>query len=497
MSVDINIAELEEGGAVAKSRKQAWMWIGISFAVGLIIWLLPTPEGLSPNAHRFLAFLITIVLLWTSEAIPIGVTAILVGCGMIVLKIQPAAQAWGPYANRSVVFVFFIIMLGVMLGQTTLPNRIMGGLLKLGGVKVKRLSFTLCMGATFLAAWTHDATITIVLLYAMMPMFLKMGLTPDKTNNFTKHFMFVIPLGSACGGGATFLGSGRSPASAELLAQITGYNIGFMEYALYQFVPSMLLGVATWLAIWIIYPPKIKELPAEIAIAQMPPLTRNEKLLSWFLGITFLLWFFTDLTKIHITAVGGLFIVVCMIFNVVDWKKCLEEYPWNPIMVFGAGFSLGIAMLDTGAGAWIASQIFPLFTGAPWPVVAAGASWLSAFITSFMANAAATSLLVPVVVPMADLAGTPVVPIAMSVPLATTFVLFVIGCPPTLIAYGFGYFTQWEAFKVFVFRAFLGIILLSLSMMVWYPLVNMPGNIDNMQTPAKLTMSGYELVVDK
>jgi solute carrier family 13 (sodium-dependent dicarboxylate transporter), member 2/3/5 len=495
MSAQINVAKLEEEGSTSKSQIHVYKWIAISLAAGLVIWLLPTPEGLSPNAHRFLALLATIILLWTSEAIPIGVTAILVGCGMVVLKIQPVAKVWQPYANQSVVFVFFIIMLGVMLGQTTLPNRIMSGLLKLGGTKIMRLSFTLCMGATFMAAWTHDATITIVLLYAMMPMFLKMGLTPDKSNNFTKHFMFVIPLGSACGGGATFLGSGRSPVSAELLGQITGYNIGFMEYALYQFVPSMLLGLATWLAIWIIYPPRIKELPAELSIEKMPPMTKNEIFLTWILAVTFILWFFTDVTKIHITAVGGLFITVCIIFNVVSWKKCLEEYPWNPIMVFGAGFSLGIAMLDTGAGAWIASQIFPIFTGAPWPIVAAGASALSAVITSFMANAAATSLLVPVVVPMADMAGTPVAPIAMSVPLATTFVLFVIGCPPTLIAYGFGYFTQWEAFKVFLFRSVLGITLLSLSMALWYPLAGMPGNIDNMKTPAKLTVSGYELVV--
>jgi solute carrier family 13 (sodium-dependent dicarboxylate transporter), member 2/3/5 len=497
MSMEINVAELEEAGSATKSQMHAFKWVAISLAVGLIIWLLPTPEGLPANGHRFLALLAAVILLWTSEAIPIGVTAILVGCGMVILNIQPVAKVWQPYANQSVVFVFFIIMLGVMLGQTTLPNRIMAGLLKMGGTKVKRLSFTLCMGATFMAAWTHDATITIVLLYAMMPMFLKMGLTPEKSNNFTKHFMFVIPLGSACGGGATFLGSGRSPVSAELLGQITGYNIGFMEYALYQFVPSMLLGLATWLAIWIMYPPKIKELPAEIAIEKMPPMTKNEKFLTWILAVTFILWFFTDLTKIHITAVGGLFIIVCIIFNVVSWKKCLEEYPWNPIMVFGAGFSLGIAMLDTGAGAWIASKIFPIFTGAPWPIVAAGASWLSAIITSFMANAAATSLLVPVVVPMADMAGTPVAPIAMSVPLATTFVLFVIGCPPTLIAYGFGYFTQWEAFKVFIFRTILGITLLALSMAVWYPIAGMPGNIDNMKTPAKLTMSGYDLIVEK
>lgn len=497
MTAEISVEKIEEEGVADKSQKFALKWIIISIAAGLLVWLLPTPEALGTRGHAFLAMLVSVVLLWTSEAIPIGVTSIGVGCAMILFKIQSSQAAWEPYANRTVVFVFFIIMLGVMLGQTTIPNRLMSYILKIGGTKVKRLSFTLCMGATFLAAWTHDATITIILLYAMMPMFLKMGITPDKSNSFTKHFMFMIPLGSACGGGGTFLGSGRSPASAELLGQITGYNIGFMEYVLYQFVPSLFLGLATWLAVWIIYPPKIKELPAELAIEKMPPMQKNEKLLSWILAVTFVLWFMTDLTKIHVSAIGGLFIVVCMVFKVVDWKKCLAEYPWNPIMVFGAGFSLGVAMLDTGAGKWLAIQIFPIFTDSPWPVVAAGASWLSAIITSFMANAAATALLVPVVVPMADLAGTPVVPIAMSVPLATTFVLLVIGCPPTLIAYGFGYFTQWEAFKVLLFRSFLGIIVLSLCMALWYPLVGMPGNIDNMKTPAKLTTSGYELIINK
>ncbi len=497
MSTELNIAKLEEDGGKQKSQATVLKWIAISIVAGLLIWMIPTPEALGARGHKFLALLTTIVLLWTSEAIPIGVTSILAGCGMILFKVQSSKLTWEAYADRTVVFVFFIIMLGVMLGQTSIPNRLMGYILKIGGRNVKRLSFTLCMGATFLAAWTHDATITIILLFAIMPMFLKMGLTPDKSNRFTKHFMLIIPLGSACGGGATFLGSGRSPASAELLFKITGYNIGFMEYMLYQFVPSMFLGLATWLAVWIMFPPKIKELPLELSVAKLPPMEKNEKLLSWILAVTFIFWFLTDITKIHVSAIGGLFVVVCMIFKVVDWKRCLAEYPWNPIMVFGAGFSLGVAMLDTGAGKWLAAQIFPIFTNSPWPVVAAGASALSAVITSFMANAAATALLVPVVVPMADMAGTPVAPIAMAVPLATTFVLLVIGCPPTLIAYGFGYFTQWEAFKVFLFRSILGIIVLSLCMALWYPLVGMPGNIDNMKTSAKLTPTGYERIIKK
>ncbi|MBF0204189.1 MAG: anion permease, partial [Desulfamplus sp.] len=194
MGKDISIAKLEEEGGSEKSQAFAIKWIVISVAVGLLIWLLPTPEGLDPRGHGFLALLAAVVILWTSEAIPIGVTSIGVGCGLIIFKIQPSKVAWESYADRTVVFVFFIIMLGVMLGQTTIPSRLMAYILKIGGTNVKRLSFTLCMGSTFLAAWTHDATITIILLYAMMPMFLKMGLTPDKTNSFTKHFMFMIPL---------------------------------------------------------------------------------------------------------------------------------------------------------------------------------------------------------------------------------------------------------------------------------------------------------------
>ena len=491
---EINISDLEEGEAAPKSSKFIFTWVAIAAIAGVAVYLLPTPEGLSERGHKFLALLVTILILWTSEAISIGITAIMVGAGLALFGIQPLAKAWQTYAHQTVVFVFTIIMMGVILSQTTLPNRIMNGVLKMGGTSVKRLSFTLCMSATFLAAWTHDAAITIILLFSLLPMFMKMGLTPAKSNNFTKHFLLLIPLGAACGGGATFVGSGRSPVSAELFAVMTGYNIGFLEYMLYQFLPSMVYGVGTWVALWLVFPPKIKELPAAVTGEKLPPMTKNEKILTLILFITLALWMIGDVTKVHVSVVGAGFVIAVMLFNLVSWKKCLAEFPWNPMMVFGSGFALGIAMLDTGAGKWIAEQVFPVFEGAPWPIVSFGVGWISAIITSFMANAAATALLVPVVVPMADMAGTPTLPIAMTVPLATTFVLLVIGCPPTLIAYGLGYFTQVEAFKVFLLRTIICLAIAGVVQAFWWPLVGMPGNLDMFTTPAKLTFWGTELI---
>ncbi len=492
--MEINIHELEEGEAAPKSSKFIITWVLIAVAAGIAVYLLPTPDGLSDRGHKYLALLVAIVILWTSEAISIGITAIAVGAGLVLFGIQPLGKAWQSYAHPAVVFVFTIIMLGIVISQTTLPQRILGWVLKIGGRGTTRLSFTLCMAATVLSAWTHDAAITIILLFSMLPMFLKMGLTPAKSNNLTKHFLLVVPLGAACGGGGTFIGSGRSPAAAEMFFVATGYQIGFTEYAIYQLVPSMIYGLGTWIALMIVFPPKIKELPESIITEKMPPLTKNEKGLSAVILAAIGLWILSDVTKVHVSVVGAGFVITVMLFNLVSWKKCLAEFPWNPMMVFGAGFALGIAMLDTGAGKWVAEQIFPIFEGSPWPVVSFGVGWISAIITSFMANAAATALLVPVFVPMADMAGVPTFPIAMTVPLATTFVLLVIGCPPTLIAYGLGYFTQVEAFKVFFVRTIICLLMAGVVMAIWYPLVGMPGNLDMMQTPAKLTFWGTELI---
>ncbi len=491
---EISIAELEEGEAPPKSAKFVFTWVLISIAVGIAIYLLPTPDGLSDRGHKYLALLTAIVILWTSEAISIGITAIAVGTGLILFGIQPLAKAWQSYAHPAVVFVFTIIMMGVIISQTTLPNRILNWTIRLGGKKPLRLSFTLCMASTILSAWTHDAAITIILLFSMLPLFLKMGITPAKSNNFSKHFLLVIPLGAACGGGGTFIGSGRSPAAAEMFFAATGYQIGFTEYAIYQLLPSMIYGIGTWIAVTLVFPPKIKELPEAVVVEKLPPLTKNEKGLSIVILAAIVLWILSDVTKVHVSVVGAGFIITCMLFGLVSWKKCLGEFPWNPMMVFGAGFALGIAMLDTGAGKWIAEQTFSVFEGSPWPVVSFGVGWISAIITSFMANAAATALLVPVFVPMADMAGIPTFPIAMTVPLATTFVLLVIGCPPTLIAYGLGYFTQVEAFKVFLVRTIICLALATVVQAIWWPIAGMPGNLDMMQTPAKLTMFGAELI---
>ncbi len=72
----------------------------ISVSLGIIVILLPRPETLTPEAHRLLALLITIVFLWVSEAVPIGATALLAGAGLIFLKSSRPRKPGHPLPAR-------------------------------------------------------------------------------------------------------------------------------------------------------------------------------------------------------------------------------------------------------------------------------------------------------------------------------------------------------------------------------------------------------------
>jgi solute carrier family 13 (sodium-dependent dicarboxylate transporter), member 2/3/5 len=232
----------------------------IAFTLGLLIIMLPTPDNLTPQGHRLLALLVTIVFLWVTEAFPIGVTALLAGAGLILFKIQPAQNAWAPFASPAVMFVLMIIMFGVVLNEVGLANRLMYNLLKFAGTRVKRLSLILAVGCTLASSIFHDATITVIMVFAFVPVFMAMGLKPGMGHRLPTFFFLLIPLSSSAGGFGTLLGGGRNPLAIEILQKFSqgSIKIGFLEYIMIQFPICILTAVATWAILWLLVRPRRK-----------------------------------------------------------------------------------------------------------------------------------------------------------------------------------------------------------------------------------------------
>ena len=445
---------------------------GIALALGILVIMLPRPDNLTPEGHRLLALLTTVVILWVTEAAPIGVTALLAGSGLILFKIQTAQSAWAPFASPAVMFVLMIIMFGVVLNEVGLANRMMYYLLKLAGTRIKRLSLILAIGCTLASTIFHDATITVIMVFAFVPVFMSMGLKPGMGHKLPTFFFLLIPLSSSAGGFGTLLGGGRNPLAVEILQKFSEgkIKIGFLEYIFIQFPICILTAVATWGILWVLLRPKEREL-AGIEMADPGPMTGRELGVLGVFVFTFILWFMGDLTGWHYSIPAAVAILGFCAPGWISFRTICDKFPWESWIVFGAGVSLGVSMLDSGAGRFLAETFLPVLDGKPTFFVYYGMAFFGSFLSSMMSNSAAVALMLPITLPMAELMAMSPQSVAMIAPMTTSFIMLVIGCPPTIIAYSTGYFSQKEFVKIAVPWCLILLLVCTLSMMIYWPLI--------------------------
>ena len=326
-----------------------------------------------------------------------------------MFKVTDSSSAWAPYANRAVMFVMMIIMFGVVLNEVGLAKRLLFWILRFAGTNVKKLSFFITISSTLLSSIFHDATITIIMLFAILPIFQAMGITPKKSNNLSKFFIILIPLAASAGGFGTLLGGGRCPLAVDItqkyILETTGVavKIGFLKYMFIQFPLCLFTSVATWAVCYLIFRPSEKELPASVKIESMPKMGTAELGVTLIFIAAFALWFMGDLTGWHVSVVAALALAGFCAPGWVSFKTICDKFPWESWIVFGSGVSLGAAMLKSGLGQFLAESLLPMLQGHNAFITYYGMGLFGSFLSSMMSNSAAVALSLSITLPMANL----------------------------------------------------------------------------------------------
>lgn len=165
-------------------------------------------------------------------------------------------------------------------------------------------------------------------------------------------------------------------------------------------------------------PPEHEDLPGGTsAIAKslhdIGPMSRNEKLL---LAISLLLVFCwaTEGVLHDFDSSTTTVVAVALVFlpgiGVMDWKSANPKIPWGTIVLFGVGISLGTALLQTGAAAWLAEiavDRFGLSYLSPLAVLAAVAAFLIVIHLGFASATALASAMIPIVIAVLQQVETP------------------------------------------------------------------------------------------
>ncbi len=401
-----------------------------------------TPQKMAFKARVMLGTLLVAALFWATGAVPVGITALLVGVFMYflgVLKPDDIAQA---YAKDAVIFIFGVLAMASAIGKTGLDRRI--GLLLLGPAKsLPRLMFIfLPLLAVSCAFVSEHALIAFI-----MPLFMMVYVTSLRQAGVKKDralaVMFVLSLCFAanCGGPGSPAAGGRN---AVMLGILTDYGqvptFGqWVQYGL-PFVPVMALVIAAYFYVVFRRKLQVKRLDVASLVRQasekIGPMTRNEYITAAGLILLVVLW----VTMSDTFGMGGPAILILVLLNVcrvLRWRD-VAALPWDVVALYASACALGKGLAVTGAALYMADafvSLLPVFFSSG-EGLAIASSLFTGITTNFMSDGATVSAIGPITVPMATISKTHPWMVGFATAFASSFAhMTIIGTPNNAIAY--------------------------------------------------------------
>jgi sodium-dependent dicarboxylate transporter 2/3/5 len=247
----------------------------------------------------------------------------------------------------------------------------------------------------------------------------------------------------------SLVGGGRCMVAAAFLKEFTGIEINFLEWMVFAMPLAVVTVPAAVLVVYLVYRPDTTLRLPRFSDEREPWTAAQLRTLAILVAV-FALWMTKGLHGLDYSVTGMAGVAVLVFSGVLRWRDVHENLEWGTaLFIFGGGICLGLAMNSSGAASYFAHLFFPLVQGKGWLLLLGGVCVFGALVTNAMANVAAAALILPVVIPLAQLEGVDPRVLALGLGTSTSFAfLLVIGCPPNAIAYSYRQFSSFDLTKV-------------------------------------------------
>jgi sodium-dependent dicarboxylate transporter 2/3/5 len=389
-----------------------------------------------------LGVLVVAALFWATGAVPLGITALLVGVlmyGANVLRPDDIAKG---YAKDAVIFIFGVLAMSRAITTTGLDRRI--GLLLLGPAKtLPRFLFIFLPLLGLTCAFVSEHAIIAFVMPLMMMVYLSALRTAGVRQDRALVAMFVLALcfTANCGGPGSPAAGGRNAVMLGILADY-GQAPSFAQWVLYglPYVPVMALVIGAYFFVVFRRRIAVKQLNVSTIVRQaserIGPMNRGEYITAGALVALILLWVLAS----DRYGMGGpvlLVLVFLNIFRVLRWKD-IASIPWDVVALYASACAMGKGLAVSGAALYLADGfvgVLPEFMRSG-EGLAVATSLFTGLTTNVMSDGATVSAIGPITVPMATISGTHPWMIGFATAFASSFAhMTIIGTPNNAIAY--------------------------------------------------------------
>lgn len=367
-------------GAAPRGPTLGRRWRAIlPLSVGALVLVLPRPDGLTPEAWRYFAVFLAVIVSLITEAIP-GAVAGLIGITVAtVFRLVAPGPAesirWAltGFADSTVWLMFVAFMFALGYAKTGLGRRIALVLVRRLGGRTLGLGYAIALADLALAPFVPSNTarsggIVFPIVEHIPALY---GSAPGHARRGIGAYVMWTAFATTCVTSSMFL-TALAPnlLAVSLMKTIAHVDVSWTAW-LIGFLPlGMLLFVLQPLIIHRLCAPLVTttaEVPqwAQRELAVMGPLSRRELSMGGLAVVALALWIF-GARWMNATTVALLSLCLMIVSGVVSWDDILGyRRGWNNLVWFATLITLADGLSRVGFLPWFAATVASSLGGLP------------------------------------------------------------------------------------------------------------------------------------
>jgi len=432
----------------------------IPVAIGVILWFVPSPEGLNVKAWQMFAIFVATIAGIILAPLPMSAVALIGATVATLLGVIPfsaVVDATGTDLVWLVILAFFISR-GVI--KSGLGRRIALQFMRVLGKRTLGLGYGLALTELIIAPAMPSITARAggVMLPITRAISEVLGSEPN-TESRTRvgRYLILCAFHANIMTAAMFITAmAGNPLSVKLAAD-QGATITWLGWAVAAFVPGFLCLLIIPAALLWLAPPEISRTPDAPALAQrelakMGAMSSSEIIMAAIFVGLLILWVFGDQLRIGASLAAAIGVSLMLLTGVLTWEDALnEKSAWDTMIWIGLLIMLAAKLNEYGMISWFGKELGSHLEGYRLIVVYAVVAIVYFYSHYLFASATAhISALFPLSLALMIAAGIP--PFVGAIALGALsniygcLTQYAIGSGPVM--FGVGYVTQGEWWRI-------------------------------------------------
>jgi sodium-dependent dicarboxylate transporter 2/3/5 len=484
----------------------------VCLVLAALLLLVPTNASFTPQIRVTAAVGILMALLWLTEAVPIGMAALIPLIAFPLAGVSTAEKIAAPYANSAVFLFLGGFLVAATFERWGLHLRLAYFALKHIGTQPRRVILAVMLVTAFLSMWISNTATTLMMTPIAVAIITGMSGVgrsvtssgrPDSAARTGESMLLGVCFAASLGGIGTPIGTPTNLVFFGAARQLfpTAPVISFAQWMVFGVAYLVVLVPICWLLLITVN--RVggggSVTLEELGLKHPGKMTRPEITALVVCIVTALLWIFraeinigafripgwsqlfpypksiNDATVAMVMTVIAFLIPVSKEERLLDWSE-FSRVPWDVLILFGGGFALAEALESSGFSKWAGNSL--AFLG-KWPpmLMVAVICIVVTLLSELASNVATATAMMPVAAALAVSIGVhPYFLMLPAVLAASSGFMLPVATAPNTIVYATGYVrvrTMTRAGLLLDIAAMLVITILMFTIVPWVTGINL------------------------